>query len=477
MKKLKENPTLLYILIIAACFFYTGSAYMSQMYLLTDYYSDEAVDIITSALNYGLQALGMLLFMLGMKKLPSLFRKKQPFIAILATGTPFMAGMLLIKNGLAMCILGSVFNLFIGIYFGYYLTMLAAFVDEKRLGFAYGISYAVATVGTYAISLIGDSSFLVSETVVVLYIIFALLTIALLMYSEDIPVEAEDKKSFDNESKSVEANPINEENEVNPKNLFPTLKWLIIIVFLMAFVSSAGSGLYLALPASSDVNFTLTRAFYAIGLIVTGIIIDRSRQLGGLLTLASLTYPLIATSLLSNGENGTLALCISYMFLGFFAVYRVVAFADLGKKNKAFLPAAGLGLMIARFVDVIITILLFYVDMSQNTKLISTALIYSLTLVLFILFLLKEHSGFKHEIASEPALSKEALLARFSEKYGLTAREQEILSCIDAGKNDSEIAEQFFISKSTVRFHISNLMKKTGCTSRVEVVRKLAQEQ
>ena len=432
---------------------------MSQMYLLTDYYSDEVVDIITSGLNYGLQALGMLLFMWGMKKFPSLFKKKQTFIAILATGTPFMAGMLLIKNGLAMCILGGVFNLFIGMYFGYYLTMLAAFVDEKRLGFAYGISYAVATVGTYAISLIGDSSFLVSEAVVVLYIIFALLTIALIIYSEDIPVEPEDKKSSDNDA-----------------DLLPTLKRLIIIVFLMAFVSSAGSGLYLALPASSDVNFTLTRAFYAIGLIATGIIIDKSRQLGGLLTLASLTYPLIATSLLSNGENGTLALCISYMFLGFFAVYRVVAFSDLGQKNKAFLPVAGLGLMIARLVDVIITILLFYADLTLNSKLIITALVYSLTLILFILFLQKEHNGSKREKETEPELSKEALLAKFSEQYGLTAREQEILSCIDSGKNDSEIAEQFFISKSTVRFHISNLMKKTGCTSRIEVVRKLAQE-
>jgi DNA-binding CsgD family transcriptional regulator/tetratricopeptide (TPR) repeat protein len=52
---------------------------------------------------------------------------------------------------------------------------------------------------------------------------------------------------------------------------------------------------------------------------------------------------------------------------------------------------------------------------------------------------------------------------------GLTAREAEILGHLVADRTYAEIAAALFISEKTVSVHVSNLLRKTGCSSRREV--------
>lgn len=58
----------------------------------------------------------------------------------------------------------------------------------------------------------------------------------------------------------------------------------------------------------------------------------------------------------------------------------------------------------------------------------------------------------------------------------LTDREYEVLKLLVDGLNNSEIAEQLFVSLGTVKFHVSNIFQKLNVDSRIEVV-KLAIEQ
>ncbi|MBD5452060.1 MAG: response regulator transcription factor [Lachnospiraceae bacterium] len=46
--------------------------------------------------------------------------------------------------------------------------------------------------------------------------------------------------------------------------------------------------------------------------------------------------------------------------------------------------------------------------------------------------------------------------------YGLTKRELEIAGMIAEGKSNGEIAEQLYISKTTVKKHASNIFEKWG---------------
>ena len=52
----------------------------------------------------------------------------------------------------------------------------------------------------------------------------------------------------------------------------------------------------------------------------------------------------------------------------------------------------------------------------------------------------------------------------------LTSRELDILRLMVDGKSNGEIAESLFVSQSTVKFHVSNVLSKLGVTSRTEAV-------
>lgn len=59
--------------------------------------------------------------------------------------------------------------------------------------------------------------------------------------------------------------------------------------------------------------------------------------------------------------------------------------------------------------------------------------------------------------------------------YGLTRREQEILSEMSHGQSTGEIASRLFISEHTVRDHVKSILAKTGTTSRGELLSLLFQ--
>jgi two-component system, NarL family, response regulator LiaR len=79
--------------------------------------------------------------------------------------------------------------------------------------------------------------------------------------------------------------------------------------------------------------------------------------------------------------------------------------------------------------------------------------------------------------AGRPTLAPEAAQALIkaateppAEDEGLTARELEILKLMVVGESNPIIARELFVSRSTVKFHVSNILMKLGATSRTEAV-------
>jgi NarL family two-component system response regulator LiaR len=79
-------------------------------------------------------------------------------------------------------------------------------------------------------------------------------------------------------------------------------------------------------------------------------------------------------------------------------------------------------------------------------------------------------------MAGKSSLSPEAaqvLMQNLKEPnttFTLTEREHEILALMVSGLGNNEIAERLIVSRSTVKFHVSNILSKLGVASRTEAV-------
>ena len=456
------NPFIVCVL-IAQCFLYTGAGYLSWMYHLVDFFPASNVDVLTEVIGYLFQALGILIFSIVTKKAT----KSSPIssIVILSIDLALIIAACLSPNAVLTLILGYLMNIAHGLVAGVYLTLLVTHVTQQKRALVFAIGYAVGTVLSHLISTIGSDNFLRNNRVLIIYAIITVLSIITVYLCCSQPQNTE-LLNASGQNASKDATDTADAQSQSPKALIDSPVLLTLFtVFLLCSVKNMGFYFPLSDVMGESISLEFTRVFYAVGLIIAGIINDRSRKWGSVCCIAPLVLPFAILALGSTLNSRGILWILSYLFFGFYTVYRVIVFADMAGKARELTYLAPLGLMVGRLGDAIGSGLGITLTKYPVILIATCFIAFMASMFLFINMFSKLY------IASVPSIrTLEEKLLDFQSQHQLSAREMEVLNLIVDGRNNTEIADDLFISYNTVKFHVKNLLKKTNCSNRAELI-------
>lgn len=443
-----SKKSILFMLLVGQVFLWTGSAFISVLYRLYDFYEPAQVTLFTEVLYYVMQAVGIALYALCLKQKPQVSGGKRfAAISALLTGV-FTALALFLESGIGVMLMGLVMNIGIGLLSGVYLTRLAAQIPQQHRGQVFGFSYAIGSIGTWLLSLLYGGKLLQSGAAVYVFIALGALSMFLTRYLKPIKVEPD--------TPQIEIIQID-------KKLF----MLAVCIPLICSVVNGLGYFFSAADLTGALDPAFTRIFYAVGLIAAGIINDKNRRYGAICCIAALIFPFVGLALRNEIGISVFLSIFSYIFYGFFSVYRVVLFADLAGKRDSFLYLAVFGLLAGRIGDAIGT---FGGMALEGNQLLLTCAAACAFIVCALLFFTLYHKLYIPRLSEKE--NTEALLSEFETHYAFTSRQAEVFRLVIKGCSNAEISSELFLSESTVKFHMKNILKSSGCANRTELTAK-----
>ena len=470
---------------IFLCFLLTSTAWLSWEYHILEQALPIPSELLTMGIGYLLQAAGIGVFALLARYRKPLADRIFPvalaahlLCLIPAALSPYPAGSLAF---------GFLMNLACGVIAGYYLYDLTRKVPAERTATVFSTGYGLAILASWLLTLAGGRSVYNSAKIVIICI--ALTTAALaadrLFCKKEEPgrteaaassgpgrTEATASSGPGNAKAAAPSGPASAEAATpsgpgkakRRRAAGKELLWLLcILVLLFSLVNSSG----FAFPAADlgkAVNLELSRLVYAAGLIIAGFVTDRNRKHGAICALMALVIPFIILALQGETLPAIVFWVLSYFTFGFYSVYRVILFSDhAAERDMLFL--SGFGLMLGRVGDALGEMICIALAGRLPVQIAVTAILFAAATVVFF-----KAYNVLYVPETERVLSEREKFHYFAMEHDLSAREQDMLRLLLEQKTNSEIAGALFISENTVKFHIKNLLQKTGCKNRKELV-------
>ena len=458
-------------LIMATVYLLDSLLFFTQFYLLYDFFEAKTINALSTGWAYVAQGAGLAGFIFLYRTKDRISSKRSFQVALFAVEVPVMLMSIFVKNGAVLVCMFVILNIIVGLHTGFTFTLATVHAPISHAGLCFGLAYTIGAFGTWMISLI-SGGFLTSNSIIFVDCALILLISVLILKYKDAATETVVGSCADD---GVKVN----EDAVNGKitllrdhaKIKKIIIFMCIIIAIMAPISSIGSNNDIYVAYAKQLDLLAQRCFYSVGLIAAGLIFDKNRIAGGICTIVSLIYPIVLKMIYQESGMVLMVVGLSYVILGFFAVYRAASFMTLAYESNR-MELAPLGLAIARIFEAISVLVLIEIGMGELTSVIVISIL-MIPLVVLFCFLIKEL--FKPEIKVEAEtvreLSPDERKATFATHYGLTRREEEIVSFLSEGLSNSEIADNLQLSDSTIRFHVSNILKKTGMKDRNEVGR------
>ncbi len=451
--------------IIAVVYLLDSLLFFSQLYLMYDFFNSKTINAVSTGWAYLAQGTGLVLFMFLYKTSEHLSAHRRFQVVLFLIEVPVIMLSILVPDKILLMFMIVILNIIIGLHTGFTFTLAAAHVPTSHLGLCYGLAYAIGAFGTWLISVINGGVMTSYRIIFVDSVLISLIIVFILIY----------KDAFINEQEGeTDAASTNSKLSLDIVKGKKILLLLCIVVALMAPISSIGTNNNLYVEYCRELDLLAQRSFYAVGLIAAGLIFDKNRMIGGICAIVSLIYPIVLIMIYRESGLVTLVIGLSYAILGFFAVYRAAAFMTLAAESRR-LQLAPLGLTVSRICEAVAVLAIIETGCDELVSVILVSVLFIPLVILYFVKVKEEYTP--SEVPAEPPreLSADERRAAFAGIYGLTRREEEIAMFLSEGRSNGEIAETLQLSENTVRFHVSNILKKTGMKDRNEVSRAYRQ--
>ena len=287
-------------LVILLCFFLTSDGYLAWLDRLLNYVSPVTADILTMDVAYPLQALGILIICLLLRRFKNLAKREFIAGAVIVFAVSVIPAVLA-NNMWVVIISGLIMNLVCGIVAGYYLYMLVADTTGHRRGLLFALGYAGAAVLSWLFTyILGDCAYNADVTLITCLIVTILACIVIFIPVKQSP-----------ESVQAPAMP------ASTKLIGLAIAVLVLINLVQSIAFTFPSE-----DIGNGISLELTRLMYAAGLIVAGVVTDKNRKFGSFITLVALIIPFVILALQGMNVSSVALWCIAYLVTGFFSVYR-----------------------------------------------------------------------------------------------------------------------------------------------------------
>ncbi len=429
---------------ITLSFFLTSSSFITWYYRLASFYSPTETDIIGDVIAYLLHIVGILIFSLLVRRIPKAVMNYRTFLLVMAYYFIFTVLSIVIPNGSLILVFGLMANTAIGMIFGYYLTVFSLTVPKNKRGIVFGLAGACGSISAYLLSIPGEESFLMSNNVLIVY---AVLAVIVALVGRNLLHAFEDKEF--------------------PPAAKPDIRFIVfcgLTILLVNGVQNMGFYFPSVDITQAGISLEFSRAFYAIGLVTAGFISDKSRSVGLIISSPTLVFPFISLLLLDSLAGSLTVWILAYVVIGFFSISRILLFADHAADNDGFYWLAALGMMFGRGGEALGAFLGVRLSPYRIIH-ISVTTVFFFAAVIF-LFLLYHKLYVAKQVLPDKTEDPLSLLKR---KYSFSSREEDVFQLLTEDISNKEIAQRLFISENTVKFHIKNIYRKTGCSNRKDL--------
>lgn len=452
-KRETPAPILRTLLLVFVCFTLTSYGFLAWLYHLMQLDGAGNVEAITTGGGYACQAVGLGLAAALLCWRPRAMQRPTLIAAVVAHLACALAAGTSGAPGMAIAF-GFLMSLLCGFVAAFYLAALASHVPKQRRGLVFGGGYALSTAVTWlfamahgALPALGVSYELIWSAV------FSAIAVIIVVRMDGLLPAASAQAS---ETDAAERQP-----------KLQLQRGMIALACIAVVLMSLMKGLSGGFPSAdigASVSLETTRLLYAVGLIGAGLVIDRNRTYGAVLCMAALIVPFAILALSSQPIPAAVLWAIDYLLFGFFSVFRVVLFADLAAESQR-LELSGLGLLFGRIGDALGTFALLALGANYIALVVEAAALFIATA-----FALARLTQQLYAAPPDPHADSTRQFDDFSRRYNLSRRECDMLRLVLERRTNPEIAEELVLSENTVKFHMRNLLKKTSCKNRAELI-------